>query len=99
MKNLLDPIIKEFDDFFGYSVGEINATFLQNRQEIDNLRGEKTPNWLVGWVDDSNRIFMLSKDNFEKESCHKKEDFEGVLKHEVAHIYIDKGGIKFCGNH
>ncbi len=63
---------------------------LKNRKEIDNLKGKKTPNWVVGWADKSN-IYLLDKKNYEKESSHKysKETYFRLLKHELSHLFFN----------
>ncbi len=84
--------MKEFSKFYG--INWIKNTpkiiFLQNRKSINLLRGQKTEPWLVGWANDKTRIiFILDRDNFEKESCHKysKERYSVLIKHELSHLF------------
>ncbi len=51
------------------------------------IKGYKTKDWLVGFTSYNNKIYVLDKNKIESESSHKKECFEDVLKHEIAHLY------------
>jgi len=82
--------MKELSSFFGinwkYNLPPI--ILVPDRKVIDSLRGEKTEGWLVGWVD-KNKIYMLDKKDFEKESSHKysEKEFSARIKHELAHCF------------
>ncbi len=64
-------------------------TIVDDRATIDTIRGEKTQPWMIGWSN-SSRIYILNRDNFEKESSHKKyepEKYAAFIKHELSHCF------------
>ena len=89
INNYINEVKKEFNDFFKFDPGLIEVVEVNGREEIDRLKGYKTPDWLVGWVSE-NKVYVLSKESFEKDSSHKIEEFEIIIKHEIGHIYINK---------
>ena len=77
---------KELNAIYEESFSRLPKIFLiGSRKDLDKIRGEKTPNWLVAWTENED-IFILNPKVYEKESCHKG-DFWKVLKHEYCHIY------------
>jgi len=80
--------LKELGDFFGFEL-EPKVIIVKDRDEIDKLLGYKTENWLVGWAD-KDSIYILDKDNYEKESIHKysDENYSKLIKHELAHVFF-----------
>ncbi len=71
---------------------------VKDRKSIDILKGEKTEPWLVGWAH-GNKIYILDRSNFEKESSHKysSDMYYSLLKHEISHAFysiISNGNTK-----
>lgn len=90
----LNSTRKELEKFFNIKIRPVNIFLLDSRDQIDQIRQEKTETWLVGWTK-GNNIFILDPQKFTKESSHKDtKDFWRVLKHEYTHIAIKK----FCGH-
>lgn len=92
IKKMYSKAIKDLNEFF-----EINWLYntpplilVKTRKDINNLVGYKTPNWWVGWADDERKIYLLDKENLEKESCHKysEKDFRQRIKHELGHQFF-----------
>ena len=84
--------MKDLNDFY-----EINwvhhlptITIVDNHETINALKGEKTENWVVGWTNGS-QIYVLNKDNFEKESNHKynPNEYSALIKHELSHSFYN----------
>ncbi len=84
--------MKDLNDFY-----EINwvhhlptITLVDNRETINALKGEKTENWVVGWANGS-QIYILNKDNFDKESNHKynPNEYSALIKHELSHCFYN----------
>lgn len=73
--------------FFGFGIPSLKLVLLYTRKEMDELRQEKTPSWLVGQAD-KNTICLFSPSVFEKESIHKRSEFKKVLFHEMTHLFI-----------
>lgn len=61
----------------------------KNRKEFDKKLNRKTKLWEVANVMNG-EINILNFDSFVKESTHKAEEFFLILKHEIAHMFIDK---------
>lgn len=61
---------------------------VNDRKTIDLLRQRKTEAWEVGWADGKS-IYVLDKENFEKESSHKYSDetYSALVKHELSHCF------------
>ncbi len=88
-KTLIEEIenkIRELNDFF-----EIKPTFsvklLYEKEEFEFFKSRKTEKWESGFVKD-NIIFVFDPEVLEKFTIHKKEEFFGTIKHEIAHVYI-----------
>lgn len=46
--------------------------------------------WEVGNTSNNNTIDILHPDAFERYSSHKKLEFDSILKHEMAHVYVQE---------
>lgn len=93
----LDKVIEDFkygyiraSSFFKKRIPKVKLTLVYSREEINNLIGRKTDNWLVGYADFSGEIFILSPSVFDRESDHSKRDFRKVICHEISHLFIRK---------
>ncbi|MDP2642041.1 MAG: hypothetical protein Q8P21_02000 [bacterium] len=84
--------MKSLNDFYG--INWIHHTpiifVVDNRETINLLKGEKTEDWLVGWANGS-QIYILNKDNFEKESDHKYklDEYYALIRHELSHCFYN----------
>ncbi|MGM5480741.1 MAG: hypothetical protein ACQESC_04760 [Nanobdellota archaeon] len=96
MKQYNETIAKNqavISDFFSFSIENIEFKIVKNRKEFDKEASNrsnkkiKTPRWVVGKTI-KKTIILLDKDAYDKESSHKSEDFEMVMRHEIAHIYL-----------
>ncbi|MEI6305036.1 MAG: hypothetical protein WCP09_03435 [Candidatus Taylorbacteria bacterium] len=63
------------------------VTLCSTRKEYEKKLGRKTLDWEVGNTN-VNNIHILHPESFEKYSTHKKDEFQSILKHELAHIFI-----------
>ena len=61
----------------------------KNRREFDKKLNRKTKLWLVANVANG-EINILHSNSFAKESTHKANEFFPILKHEIAHLFIDR---------
>ncbi len=81
----------EFEDFFGlkWKRNKPKVFLVKDRKTINKLRERKTEDWVVGWVNNTD-VFVLDKDAYEKESCHKYsgEGYSRLIKHELAHAFF-----------
>ena len=91
----LNRAIKDFkygyiraSSFFKKKIPEVKLTLVYSREEMNNLIGQKTASWFVGYADSSSKIFMFSPSVFDRESNHNKKDFRKVLCHEICHLFI-----------
>jgi hypothetical protein len=100
VKKIEDP---EFDSFVNKCIEELNPFFgikwtfnkpsvfiVPNRTIINELKGEETKDWLVGWSQGKD-LFLLDKENFETESRHKysEEEYGLLVKHELIHCFCN----------
>jgi hypothetical protein len=93
--DFLEKIYKEsLDDLNAFY--EINWTHhlprifvVNDRKTIDLLKGEKTEDWLVGWVE-GKTAYILNKNNLKKESNHKynPDEYFALVKHEISHLFF-----------
>ena len=83
----------ELDEFFelNWQHNQPKLFVVKDRQAIDKIRNKKTPRWLVGWGGRWTGVYILDRNNFEKESDHTytKERYSALLKHELAHCFTD----------
>ena len=61
----------------------------KNRKEFDKKINRKTKLWEVANVING-EINIIHINSFAKESSHKADEFFPILKHEIAHLFIDK---------
>ena len=91
LEEMYEKAMKELDEFFelGWKRNTPRIFIVNTRKEIDNLRHEKTADWVIGWANKIN-IYLLNKVSFEKESCHKysKIFYYKLLKHEICHLFF-----------
>lgn len=82
--------MKNLEDFFQFKwvVNKPRVFTVSNRQTFDEISGEKTESWVVGRSQGGN-IFLLDKENFEKESNHiyRENYYVALLKHELCHLF------------
>jgi len=79
--------------FFGTDVARIGYHFLYSRDEMNIAYGQKTPDWLVGFLNtrDGN-VYIFSPSVFDEASNHRhpKESFDPTLTHETTHNFINE---------
>ena len=84
--------MKELNEFYGINWIHHRPTLamVKDRKTIDSIRGKKTEDWLVGWINMSTRIvYILDRHNMERESCHKytPKSYFRLIKHELSHCF------------
>ena len=79
--------------FFGlnWQHDQPRVFIVKNRQEIDKIWGKKTPRYLVAWGGRWPGVYILDRNNFEKESdnTYTIERYQALLKHELTHCFTD----------
>lgn len=82
--------IQELSDFFriNWKFNRPHLILVPDRKTIDSLKGQKTEEWIVGWVSNGN-VYLLDDKSFETESNHKYSDEEyfALIKHELVHCF------------
>lgn len=90
MQECYDRAMGELRTFFGlnWSIKPPKVFIVNNREDIDDLYGKKTEGWFVAWAE-RRMVFLLEKENFEKESTHNysEEGYLRLLKHELSHLF------------
>lgn len=89
-KKIYNQSMKELNDFFclNWKKDKPKIFLVKDRKSINQLMEQKTPDWLVGWNDGIN-VFILDKENYEKESSHTYSDdeYSCLIKHELVHVF------------
>lgn len=103
---MIYKIIPQEDDFlenvFKESMTSLNAFYeidwthhlpkiitVDDRKTTDLLKGQETEAWVVGWTEDR-AVYILDRNNFEKESNHKynPDEYSALVKHELSHLFF-----------
>jgi len=85
-------VIKAYNDIsfrFKDKLENMAVCVHKNRKEFDKKLNRKTKLWEVANVMNK-EINIIHTDSFAKESSHKADEFFPILKHEIAHLFIDK---------
>lgn len=77
-------------EFFDRDVGGIKVNFFYTREELDQARGCKSPDWVVGFTDGGKNVGIFSPKVFSEVSPHPSLDFPYVLTHEIAHVFTSE---------
>ena len=87
---------KEVEAYFDIKPKKINIKIHKTRKSFNKQLNRETLEWEVANASYSGSIDILHPDCFAKESTHAREDFLPILKHEIAHIFLDllSGGHK-----
>jgi len=78
------------DSFNLSSLPNINISFHTSRLSFDKSLGRKTQVWEVGNTSRDNKIDVIHPDFFAKVSSHADSEFDQILAHEIAHIFINR---------
>jgi hypothetical protein len=65
---------------------------IHNSRNIFNkyINKDFSDTWLIGNVNEKNKIDIISKELIKKEKYHKPEEFNKLIKHELTHSFINK---------
>lgn len=91
VEDTYERCMAELAGFYGFKITRNRPRIIvvESRAIIDSLKGSKTEDWLVGWLDGRN-IFLLDQPKMETESCHGKydnEQYKALIKHELSHAF------------
>jgi len=89
LENLVFDSYQKNLNFFGEEKSNIKIKFLYQRSGMDEICGYKTAKWQVGYAN-KNQIYIFSPSVFDQVSDHPKSDFNYVLTHEIAHLFINE---------
>lgn len=87
-----EMIIKAHNDVglrFKEKLENLIVCVYKSRKEFDKKLNRKTEPWFVANATNG-EINILHSNSFAKESTHKADEFFPILKHEIAHLFIDK---------
>jgi len=91
LEEMYKKAMKELNEFYelNWEYNLPNVIILESREELNNFWGEKTEDWLVAFAE-KQTTFILSRENYEKESSHKYsyEEYFSTLKHELGHLFF-----------
>ncbi len=86
-------VLEAFDylhDLFAIKVFNVVVRIYENRAEFDRHLKRRTADWLVANASDDGEIDILSPLAMERESSHDKNEFLPILKHEFAHLFVNR---------
>jgi len=92
LEKIYTDSMKDLNNFYEinwvHHIPKINI--VDDRKTIDALKEKTTENWLVGWSNGS-QVYILNKDNLEKESSHKynPDEYSALIKHELSHCFLN----------
>jgi hypothetical protein len=90
LKRIYNKSMRELDVFFGlnWEKNKPKVFLVKDRESVDKLLGRKTSSCIAGWVNNTD-VFVLDRDNYEKESCYRYSDdeYSRLIKHELAHVF------------
>ena len=92
IKEAYEKSMKELNQFWGlkWNKNTPRIFLLKDRKTIDAYRGKSTNNWSTGFLNNKGDIFLLSPENYEKDSIHKYSDkeYSSLIKHELSHCFF-----------
>lgn len=92
-KKIKNEVLKTFNflyNIFLVKTPDVVVRIHDNRIDFDKQLKTRTADWCIANASYDNKIDILSPFAIENESSHKKSEFLPVLKHEFAHLFIDK---------
>lgn len=89
IKNNILDIYFNLKSIFNDNLKSINIRIHNTRKSFDKYLSRKTKTWMIGNVNEKQEIDLISEKLIEKEKYHKKEEFYSLLKHELAHLFIN----------
>lgn len=94
-KKKIDLLIKraflEMQKIFGIKLKDKIIIFIHNnRKSFNEKLKRETQEWEVANASYSGEIDILHPQSFKKESSHQLNEFEPILKHEFAHLFVDR---------
>lgn len=94
LEEAYEKAITDLGQFFGINWVENKPKvfILPDRKTIDEIRGQSTPRWVVGFGGiGMGGVYLLDRANFEKESdnTYSEERYVALLKHELGHCFMD----------
>lgn len=91
MKNKTKKAYEYVSEIFGKTLDDFNILVAKNREGYNKFVNKKTPPWMVGSKIDNKTIVVLDPKVWEKDSpMHNPDEFDSLLKHEIAHLFIDQ---------
>jgi hypothetical protein len=93
LQKIVEKSISELNEFYGIELkNPPEIIVVPDRKTIDILWNKKTESWLIGWTKNDKNIYILDRNNFEKESNHTyhPDSYARLIKHELSHIYFSQ---------
>jgi hypothetical protein len=89
-KDLISEKFNFLVNFFDFEPGDIFVEIfpLKEFKEQCKIEGINISNWCVGVTPKNCRVYVLDKKDFSKREGHTEEEFERVILHELAHMFI-----------
>ncbi|MDD4938524.1 MAG: hypothetical protein PHX34_05995 [Candidatus Shapirobacteria bacterium] len=85
-------IMGELNSFFGinWTKNQPKIIIVENRKAFNELLGEKTEKWLVGYANNQ-LVYILNGKKFKTEADREYSDekYKALIKHELAHLFFN----------
>jgi len=93
-----ERIFSEVAGFFGYKGKTVIKIYLINSvEEYCFFSNQKFERWMCAFTSINNTIFVFSPRVIEAFTSHKKEEFPGIIKHELSHLMYYHSGLSRSG--
>ncbi|MFA5131456.1 MAG: hypothetical protein WC467_03440 [Patescibacteria group bacterium] len=90
---LKHKVLKAFNDtskVFKDNLANVTVYIFPSRKEFNHYIGEETETWIIANASPNNEIAILSPVALKRDSIHSSREFLPVLKHEFAHLFVNK---------
>ena len=90
LEKVYEEAMEDLNSFYeiNWKYNPPRLVIVDDRKTINLLKGKETENWVTGWSEGTN-VYVLNRDNFEKESNHKynPDSYSATIKHELSHSF------------
>lgn len=92
LEKVYDESMKNLNEFYeiNWKYNTPKIIIVDDRKTINLLQERETENWVTGWSE-GGKVYILNRDNWEKESNHKydPDKYAATIKHELSHSFYN----------
>lgn len=86
LKDSIRTNLSKLEDFYNFTIIELNIELLYTRKEFNELVGRKTPDWMIALSQEEN-IYIMSPTALLEHSSHNASELKKTIIHELVHIF------------